>query len=159
MILVDTSVWVDHLRAPDRSLIAALEEGDVLAHPFVIGELACGNLRNRDEVLGLLEDLPRAREATHDEVMAMIERRRLMGAGIGYVDAHLLAAAALTPSTSLMTRDRRLASLARRLLAWAAVVALAVVALAGRTRGILRAGAALTRFEPRALSGQAVMRG
>jgi predicted nucleic acid-binding protein len=117
VILVDTSVWVDHLRAPDRSLITALEDGEVVTHPFVIGELACGNLRNRAEVLGLLEDLPRAREATHEEVMAMIERRQLMGAGIGYVDAHLLAAAALTPYTSLMTRDRRLAKLAKRLLA------------------------------------------
>lgn len=115
MILVDTSVWVDHLRRGDETLRRALEEGEVLVHPFVIGELACGNMRNRSEVLRLLEDLPRAREATHEEVMAMVDARRLMGVGIGYVDAHLLAAAALTPLTSLWTRDARLSRAARRL--------------------------------------------
>jgi predicted nucleic acid-binding protein len=115
VILVDTSVWVDHLRRGDQALGRALEEGEVLVHPFVIGELACGNMRNRSEVLRLLEDLPRAREATHEEVMAMVDARRLMGVGIGYVDAHLLAAAALTPLTSLWTRDARLSRAARRL--------------------------------------------
>ena len=115
MILVDTSVWIGHLRKGDETLASALEEGEVLTHPFVIGELSCGNIRNRGEVLRLLEELPRAREATHDEVMAMIEHRRLMGIGLGYVDAHLLAAAALTPSASLWTRDRRLSSAAVRL--------------------------------------------
>jgi len=115
VILVDTSVWIDHLRSPSAPLVAALEEGDVLTHPFVIGELACGNIRNRAEILQLLEDLPQAREATHAEVMAMVERRRLMGIGIGYVDAHLLAATALTPSASLLTLDRRLAGAARRM--------------------------------------------
>jgi predicted nucleic acid-binding protein len=115
VILVDTSVWIDHFRSPRASLIAALEEGEVITHPFVIGELACGNIRNRAEILQLLEDLPQAREATHAEVMAMIDRRRLMGIGIGYVDAHLLAATALTPSTSLFTLDRRLADAGRRM--------------------------------------------
>jgi predicted nucleic acid-binding protein len=115
VILVDTSVWIDHFRTGDQALMHELEEGEVLTHPFVIGELACGNIRDRSGILRLLDDLPRAREATHDEVMAMVEGRRLMGTGIGYVDAHLLAAAALTPSTSLWTRDRRLATAARGL--------------------------------------------
>jgi predicted nucleic acid-binding protein len=112
VILVDTSVWIDHLRAQDDALARALDDGEVLTHTFVIGELACGNMRNRGEILGLLQDLPRAREASHEEVMAMLEGRRLMGLGIGYVDAHLIAAAALTPSTSLLTRDKRLSAAA-----------------------------------------------
>ena len=115
MILVDTSVWIDHLRTGDDALVRALEEGDVITHPFVIGELACGNIRNRAAVLRFLEDLPRARSATHEEVMAMVDGRHLMGLGIGYVDVHLLAATALTPSTSLWTRDKRLSGAARRL--------------------------------------------
>jgi predicted nucleic acid-binding protein len=115
VILVDTSIWIDHLRTGDEALVGALEEGDVVTHPFVIGELACGNIRNRTDILRLLEDLPRARGATHDEVMAMAERRQLMGIGIGYVDAHLLASAALTPSTTLWTRDRKLLGAAQRL--------------------------------------------
>jgi predicted nucleic acid-binding protein len=115
VILVDTSVWIDHLRDGDEALVGALEEGDVVTHPFVIGELACGNIRNRTDVLRLLEDLPRARSATHDEVMAMVDRRQVMGIGIGYVDAHLLASAALTPSTILWTRDRKLLGAAQRL--------------------------------------------
>jgi predicted nucleic acid-binding protein len=115
VILVDSSVWIDHLRRSDDLLIHALEEGDVITHPFVIGELACGNISNRGEILRLLEDLPRARAATHEEVMAMVERRHLMGIGIGYVDAHLLAATALTPSTTLWTRDRKLLGAAQQL--------------------------------------------
>ncbi len=108
MILVDTSVWIDHLRAGDDALVALLDGSQVLMHPFVMGELACGNLRNRDEVLGLLRDLPRVTVATEDEVLFFIERQRLMGRGIGYVDAHLLAAVALTGSARLWTRDKRL---------------------------------------------------
>jgi hypothetical protein len=92
--------------------MAALENDEVLMHSFVLGELACGNLSNRVEILGLLEALPRAREATDGEVLAFIERRRLTGRGIGYVDAHLLAATALTPGTQLLTHDKRLARLA-----------------------------------------------
>jgi predicted nucleic acid-binding protein len=115
VILVDTSVWIDHLNKTDHQLVSALEEGEVITHPFVIGELACGNIRNRAEILALLESLPPAREATHAEVLAMVERRKLMGIGLGYVDVHLLAAAALTPSATLRTRDRRLASAATRL--------------------------------------------
>ena len=115
MILVDTSVWIDHLKTGIGLLGAALEEGEVLTHPYVIGELACGNMRNRAEIMHFLERLPLAREATHQEVIAMIERRKLMGAGLGYADAHLLAATALTPSATLWTRDKRLAAVAKKL--------------------------------------------
>ena len=115
MILVDTSVWIDHLRSGDKALDQALTEGDVLMHPFVLGELACGNIRNRGEILDLLRQLPSAREATDEEAHTFIDRRRLMGRGIGYIDVHLLAAAALTPSARLWTRDRRLARIASEL--------------------------------------------
>ena len=115
MILVDTSVWIEHLRHGEPAMVRALEDGDVLTHSYVIGELACGNIRNRGPILELLQQLPQAREATHDEVLAMIHRRKLFGTGIGYGDAHLLASAALTPSTSLWTLDKRLARVARPL--------------------------------------------
>jgi predicted nucleic acid-binding protein len=112
MILVDTSVWIEHLRRGLPGLIAALEQDDVLAHPFVVGELACGNLGNRDELLRLLGDLPRAPVAMEPEVLAFIERRSLMGRGIGYIDAHLLASVTLEGTARLWTRDKRLAAVA-----------------------------------------------
>ncbi|MHB8474146.1 MAG: type II toxin-antitoxin system VapC family toxin [Gammaproteobacteria bacterium] len=112
MILVDTSVWVDHLRAGDAELAALLNGSQVLMHPFVLGELACGNLRNRTEVLALLKDLPRAAVATDEEVLFFIERQVLMGRGIGYIDAHLLSAATLGGVTRLWTRDKRLRAVA-----------------------------------------------
>lgn len=115
MILVDTSVWIEHLRHGEPAMVQALEDGDVLTHSYVIGELACGNIKNRGHILDLLQQLPQAREATHEEVLAMIDRRRLFATGIGYVDAHLLASAALTPPTSLWTLDKRLARVARPL--------------------------------------------
>lgn len=115
MILVDTSVWVDHLRSGDDALAALLNAAGVLMHPFVLGELACGNLRNRQEVLGLLKDLPQATAARDDEVLFFIERRALMGRGIGYVDAHLLAAVSLDGSARLWTRDKRLQAVAQGL--------------------------------------------
>lgn len=108
MILVDTSVWVDHLRNSNERLSGLLFDQQVLSHPMVIGELACGTLRNRTEILQLLDNLPKAVQATHAEVLHMIEERKLMGKGIGYVDAHLLASALLTPGTQLWTLDRRL---------------------------------------------------
>lgn len=108
MILVDTSVWVDHLRTGDAALAELLNHSQVLMHPFVVGELACGNLRNRGEVLRLLKDLPQAVLASDEEVLFFIERNALMGRGIGYVDAHLLAAVTLSGSTQLWTRDKRL---------------------------------------------------
>ena len=115
MVLVDTSVWVDHLREGDHRLEALLESGGVFIHPFVVGELACGNLRNRSNVLSLLRQLPEARQATDREVLLFIENKKLMGRGIGYVDAHLLAATALTESARLWTRDKRLRDVAAEL--------------------------------------------
>ena len=115
MILVDTSIWVDHLRAGDKALAALLDAGMVLAHPFVIGELALGNLRKREIVLKALADLPHASVATEVEVLHFIERHALSGRGIGYIDAHLLAAAALTAGTELWTNDKRLHGVAVRL--------------------------------------------
>jgi len=115
VILVDSSVWIDHLRVGDAALAERLELGIVLGHPFVLGELACGRLRNRSEILMLLADLPQAVPAADAEVLAMIERHRLMGRGIGYVDAHLLASTLLTPEAALWTRDRRVANIARDL--------------------------------------------
>ena len=108
MILVDTSVWVDHLRRTDPGLVALLERSAVVMHPFVVGEIACGTLRDRELVLELLQDLPAAVVATDVEVMQFIERQALYGKGIGYVDVHLLASVALTGGTRLWTRDQRL---------------------------------------------------
>ena len=118
MILVDTSVWVDHLRHGDEQLAALLERGAVLGHPFVVGEIACGNLSDRGAILALLQHLPMATVAEPDEVLAYIDRHKLHGKGIGYVDAHLLAATALTGGARLWTRDRRLHAVAREL-GWA----------------------------------------
>lgn len=115
MILVDTSIWIDHLRAGDTELAALLNGNQVLMHPFVLGELACGNLRNRSEVLRLLKDLPHVVRAADDEALFFIERHTLMGRGIGYVDAHLLAAVTLDGSARLWTRDARLRTLANAL--------------------------------------------
>ncbi|TAJ94172.1 MAG: type II toxin-antitoxin system VapC family toxin [Gammaproteobacteria bacterium] len=112
MILVDTSVWVDHLRTGDKSLASLLDNSQVLMHPFVLGELACGNLRKRSEVLSLLKDLPRVVVTTDDEVLFFIERHALMGRGIGYVDAHLLASVTLNGPTRLWTRDKHLHAVA-----------------------------------------------
>jgi predicted nucleic acid-binding protein len=107
MVLVDTSVWVSHLRATDTELVSLLAAEKVACHPFVIGELACGNLANRQEILALLQDLPPATTAQDHEVLSLIEARRLMGRGIGLVDVHLLASALLSPMP-IWTRDRRL---------------------------------------------------
>jgi predicted nucleic acid-binding protein len=115
MILVDTSVWVDHLRAGDAALEGLLNHSQVLMHPCVLGELACGNLHNRGEVLRLLKALPQAIVASDEELLFFIERNALMGRGIGYVDTHLLAAVALGGSTQLWTRDKRLRSVAEAL--------------------------------------------
>jgi len=115
MILADTSVWVDHLRAGDQALAELLTRGQVICHPFVIAELALGNLPRPGEVLALLGRLPQAAAATDAELMAFIEAHRLWGQGLGLVDAHLLAAAALTPDARLWTRDRRLDAAAEAL--------------------------------------------
>lgn len=115
MILVDTSVWVDHLRAVDDKLAELLESGQVLGHPFVIGEIALGSLRQRHAVLGALQELPQAIVASDDEVLHLIDRELLLGQGIGYVDAHLIAAVRLTAGASLWTRDKRLHRIATKL--------------------------------------------
>jgi predicted nucleic acid-binding protein len=115
VILVDTSVWVDHLRGGNRALAGLLETGMVLAHPFVIGELALGNLRQRRLVLDALTDLPQASVATDAEVLRFIEQNRLLGRGIGYVDAHLLAAVQLSAGAVLWTHDKRLHGVAERM--------------------------------------------
>jgi predicted nucleic acid-binding protein len=115
VILADTSVWIDHLRAGDDALVDFLNAGRILAHPFVTGELALGNLRQRDLVLDALSDLPQVRIATDKEVLHFIEQHALFGLGIGYVDTHLLAAVRLTAGALLWTRDRRLHEVADRL--------------------------------------------
>jgi len=112
VILVDTSIWIDHLRAGDNALTHLLETGRVLAHPLVIGELALGHLRQRQQILDALHDLPQATVATNVEVLAFINRQQLAGLGIGYVDVHLLASVQLTPDARLWTRDKRLHAVA-----------------------------------------------
>ena len=107
MVLVDTSVWVEHFRGGKAGLEALLNDDRVSCHPFIIGELACGNLRNRSEILSLLHTLPMAVSAEHAEVVQFIEKYRLMGKGLGYIDMHLLASAALT-DIPLWTIDERL---------------------------------------------------
>lgn len=115
MILVDTSVWIDHLRSGDAALARLLNVGQVLVHPFIVGELALGNLAQRSAILSSLQDLPATRIATDAEVLGFIERHKLFGLGIGYVDAHLMAAVKLTPGTALWTRDKRLLAAAAKL--------------------------------------------
>lgn len=115
MILVDTSVWVDHLRAGNETLAQLLDRGEVLAHPFVTGEISLGNLRQRDLLLTTLTLLPGAAVATDAEVLRLIDRRMLYGRGVGYVDVHLLAAVSLTDGARLWTYDKRLHEIAVRL--------------------------------------------
>jgi predicted nucleic acid-binding protein len=115
LILVDTSVWVGHLRASDEILVGLLDAGMVLAHPFVVGELALGTLTQRGTVLEALSDLPRAVVATDGEVLHLIDRHRLFGRGVGYIDIHLLAAVRLTAGAALWTHDKRLHGVAVQL--------------------------------------------
>lgn len=115
MILVDTSVWVDHLRTNEPTLAHLLNRDLVLGHPWVTGELALGNLTQRKDILGLLGSLPSAEVATHTEILGLIEAEHLYGLGIGYVDAQLLAATRLTADARLWTADKQLAMVGRRL--------------------------------------------
>lgn len=115
MILVDTAVWIDHLRDGEAHLVGLLDRGLVLAHPWVTGELALGGIRNRAEILRLLDDLPQATVATAAEVRELVELHELFSTGIGYVDAQLLAATMLSAEAALWTSDRRLLGPARRL--------------------------------------------
>lgn len=115
MILVDTSVWVDHLRRGDTQLAELLEGGGVVIHPFVVGEIACGTLADRPLILELLQALATVVVADNDEALGFIERHGLYGKGIGFIDVHLLASVALTAGASLWTRDKRLHSVAEEL--------------------------------------------
>jgi predicted nucleic acid-binding protein len=115
VILVDTSIWIDHLRSGDATLAGLLVNSAVLAHSWVTGELALGSLSRRDEIIELIHGLPQATLAGDDEVVRLIGQEVLYGAGIGYVDAQLLASTRLTPDTTLWTRDKRLLAVAARL--------------------------------------------
>ena len=115
MILVDTSIWIDHLRAADVGLTALLEHGAVLGHPWITGELALGNLAHRHDVVRLLSQLTPAVVAGDAEILQLINSHALAGTGIAYVDAQLIAATLLTDGASLWTRDRRLVEVADRL--------------------------------------------
>ena len=113
-MIVDSSVWIDHFREPNVDLESFLDEGRVTTHPFVIGELACGSLRRRDDILTLMEALPAAPIATHEEVMGFIDRHHLHGSGLGWIDMHLLASARLIRQP-LWSAERRLRQAAVRL--------------------------------------------
>jgi predicted nucleic acid-binding protein len=115
LILVDTSVWIDHLRADNAALKRLLDAGRVLMHPFVIGELALGRMRQREIILAALSDLPRAELATDAEVLGFVDREALFGRGIRYVDAHLLASTRLSAGATIWTRDTRLCDVAEEL--------------------------------------------
>jgi predicted nucleic acid-binding protein len=115
VIVVDSSVWIDHLRRAEAQLSAELEAGRVLCHPFVAGELACGHLRRREQVLSELALLPEAPAATHAEALAFLQRHGLHGRGIGWIDAHLLTSTALARPATLWTHDKRLAAVAAEL--------------------------------------------
>jgi hypothetical protein len=113
--LVDTSVWIDHLRRADEVLIDLLNRRQVMVHPFIIGELAVGNLWPREAVLEELQKLRRVVVADDNEVLHLVEHERLFGIGLGYIDVHLLASTRLTPETFLWTRDQDLLAAAERL--------------------------------------------
>ena len=115
MILVDTSVWIDHLARGDAGLQGLLEEGEVLMHPYIVAEIALGSLNQRDQTVDALQALPEIPLASHREVMAFLNHERLFGVGIGYVDLHLLAATRLANGCRLWTRDRRLLQAAIKL--------------------------------------------
>ena len=114
MILVDTSIWVEHLRSGSIHLKSILEEGEVACHPFIIGELACGNMKNRKEVISLLQALPFTKAATDDEIIHFIEANQIMGIGLGLVDVHLLASSLLS-NVHLWTTDKSLIAAAKKL--------------------------------------------
>ena len=113
-ILVDTSVWINHLGESDKNLVRLLEQGLVACHPFIIGELACGGIKNRHEIINLLNDLPSTDILDHYDIMGFIEYRKIMNKGIGYVDVHLLGSA-LVSETPLWTFDKALRRIANQL--------------------------------------------
>lgn len=115
MILVDTSIWVDHLSLTDPNLAAQLDAGDVLMHPFVLGEIALGHLPRRQQILTQLGKLPKCAVARDPEALTFIHDHKLVAKGVGYVDVHLLLATRLTPESRFWTRDKRLLSVAKSL--------------------------------------------
>jgi len=115
MILVDTSIWVDHFRSGDRDLQALLHAENIIIHPFVIGELSLGHIPTYDDIMEMLTDLPAITVADDPEVRLMIRGKNLFGTGVGYVDAHLLASVFLSPAHKLWTRDKRLHAAAHAL--------------------------------------------
>ncbi len=115
MILVDTAVWIDHITAPITELLNRLDTREILVHPMVIGEIACGTMQERPVILSLLQSLPRIGELTHDQVLQEIETGGFMGRGIGYIDAHLLTSVMAQSGASLWTRDQRLKRIAEEM--------------------------------------------
>ena len=115
MILVDSSIWIDHLRRPHSGLSELLLGGEVACHPFIVGEIACGHLRDRARVIADLSLLPQVPIASHREALALVETQRLAGVGIGWADVHLLASTVLAPPAKLWSRDKRLAAAAQSL--------------------------------------------
>ncbi len=113
MILVDTSIWISHFRKSNPHLMDLLLDELVACHPFVVGELACGNIKNREEIISLLKALPQAQVAEDDEILQFIEHKKLIGIGIGLIDVHLLASSLLT-NLDLWTADKRLRTTASR---------------------------------------------
>ena len=111
MVLVDTSVWASHLRTGDTHLKSILQDGEVVCHPFIIGELSCGNIKNRNEVISLLQALPTVKTSDHDEILHFIEAHHLMGIGLGLIDVHLLASAILS-DVLIWTYDKKLNQIA-----------------------------------------------
>ena len=107
MVLVDTSIWIDHFRNTNDQLVELLNDGEVFSHPFIIGELACGNMKNRKEILTALQALPQSTIIEHNEIMIFIEYNKIMGKGLGYVDMAILASALVT-NLSLWTLDQKL---------------------------------------------------
>lgn len=114
MVIVDTSVWVNYLRKGDSQLEKLLNKGQVMCHRFIIGEITCGNINNRNEILRLLQLLPSAVQARHEEVMEFIETSKLMGRGLGYIDVHLAASARLT-GVAIWTADKKFSEINKEL--------------------------------------------
>ncbi|MGR3319326.1 MAG: type II toxin-antitoxin system VapC family toxin [Candidatus Anammoxibacter sp.] len=114
MILVDTSVWIDHFRKGNSQLEKLLYDGDVVCHSMIVGELACGNIKNRNEILELLQSLPLVQQVEHDDIIQFIENKKLMGKGLGYIDMHLLVSAILADAL-FWTLDKRLGEISRKL--------------------------------------------
>ncbi len=114
MILADSSIWITHLRSCDEGLNRLLDKGRVVIHPYIVGELACGSLRNRQEILRFMNALPQVPVVSHGEVMDFIDSRKLMSKGIGYVDMHLLASAVIAQA-KIWTSDKRLEQIAREM--------------------------------------------